>query len=330
MPSYIQRVLNPDWYHGHKRQAPYFEGWYFKVISADEKHRFAFIPGIFKHHDPAESHAFIQVLDGMKGKMSYHRYPVESFRAVDGAFDVHVGESRFRRDCVQLHIDDEHGQIIGQLDLHDLTPWPITLWSPGIMGWFGWLPNMETNHGIVSLDHRITGAVRFDDTVIDFNEGRGYAEKDWGTNFPKGYIWHQTNHFDAPGTSLIGSIATVPQMGATFAGFIVGFWHQGKLYRFTTYNGSRVTRLRVDEDHVEWELENRQHYLRLVAERAPGTRLKSPEKHAMYERVEETMRACVHVTLSEKVGRQRYPIFAGKGRNLALEVVGDLGLLLTR
>ena len=39
----------------------FFEGWYYKVVSADEKHAFAFIPGIAMDAD-GKQQAFVQVL----------------------------------------------------------------------------------------------------------------------------------------------------------------------------------------------------------------------------------------------------------------------------
>ena len=32
MANYVQRVLHPEWYHGHDKKAPFFEGWYYKCV----------------------------------------------------------------------------------------------------------------------------------------------------------------------------------------------------------------------------------------------------------------------------------------------------------
>ena len=53
------------------------------------------------------------------------------------------------------------------------------------MGWYGYLPTMECFHGILSIDHKLKGALSIDDKKISFNNGRGYIEKDWGRNFPQ-------------------------------------------------------------------------------------------------------------------------------------------------
>ena len=41
----IRAILNPSTYHGTRQKPPFFEGWYFKMVSADEKHKIAIIPG---------------------------------------------------------------------------------------------------------------------------------------------------------------------------------------------------------------------------------------------------------------------------------------------
>ena len=35
--------------------------------------------------------------------------------------------------------------------------YPGTIFSPGIMGWYSFVPFMECKHGIVSINHDLTG-----------------------------------------------------------------------------------------------------------------------------------------------------------------------------
>ena len=116
------------------------------------------------------------------------------------------------------------------------------------------VPLMECYHGVLSFDHAIRGALAVDGERIDFTGGRGYIEKDWGKAFPRGYIWMQTNHFEQPGASLSASVALIPWVRTAFRGFIVGFWHDGTLYRFATYTGADVERLELTDTHVIWTL----------------------------------------------------------------------------
>lgn len=326
MKEFVQRTLNPAWYHGHGKRAPFFEGWYYKLVNAAEDKRFAIIPGVFIHKNAAESHAFIQVLDGMAGKATYHSYPTVD--ASKNSFDLRIGGNRFQLEQIDLDIDDEHAQIQGTLRFHSLKAWHISPLYVGYMGWFAWLPFLECYHGVLSFDHAISGTLRINGETIDFTGGRGYIEKDWGKNFPKGYVWLQTNHFDAQDTSLTGAIAVVPMLGFKIAGFAIALWHKGKLYPFATYNGAKTSRFAVTDTTVAWTVYTAKHELVVQAERADGAFLKSPERVAMITRVDETLKASAHVTLNRLDGTRKYTLFEGKGRNMGLEVIGDLRMLL--
>lgn len=57
------------------------------------------------------------------------------------------------------------------------------------MGFFFYLLFMECYYGILLMNYIIFGIIYYNDIVIDFNEGRGYIEKDYGKLFLKGYVW---------------------------------------------------------------------------------------------------------------------------------------------
>ncbi len=41
MRQFAYSTLHPAIYHGHSQRPPFFEGWYFKIVSADETQRYA-------------------------------------------------------------------------------------------------------------------------------------------------------------------------------------------------------------------------------------------------------------------------------------------------
>ncbi|MBZ0295236.1 MAG: tocopherol cyclase family protein [Anaerolineae bacterium] len=323
---YIESVLHPERYHGRGKQRPFFEGWYYKLVDPTAKHRYAVIPGIFRGQDPHHDHAFVQVLDGTLGTASYHQYPVEAFQAQDDSFEVCVGPNRFCADTISLDIADGERTLQGTLHFEGVTPWPVRLTSPGVMGWYGWLPFMECYHGVVSFDHTLEGILTVDGLTVDFTHGRGYIEKDWGQAFPEAYIWMQSNHFEETGTSFTGSIAVIPWRGYTFPGFIVGLWHQKHLYRFATYTGAKVEHLSVSSEAVNWTLVDSHYRLELQADHAEGGLLKAPIRTEMHRRVHETMQSSVAVRLSDRHSRR--VIYEGNGLNAGLEVYGDTQKLI--
>ena len=323
----LRTTLHPAWYQGQSRGGPYFEGWYYKLVDSSETHRLAVIPGIFRGSDSGESHAFVQVLDGQSGQTTYHEYPADTFEAAKQGLDIRVGPNRFSLDSIELEIETQEQSLKGAVSLTDLVPWPSTLLSPGAMGPFAWIPFLQTYHGVVSFDHEIHGSLIIDGETVSFNNGRGYTEKDWGHSFPNAWIWMQTNHFDQVGTSLTLSIATIPLLGFSFRGFLVGLWHAGTLYRFTTYTGAQIDDLTVD-DHVHAVISDNAFRLEITGRSTGGGVLRGPTGVDMSGRVPESLTGLVTIRLSRWKDRGSRPIFEGTGRNAGLEVVGDTSRLL--
>jgi len=320
---FLRRTLHPAWYQGNHQGPPYFEGWYFKLVDATQQHRIAVIPGIFKAADLEKGHAFIQILDGGSGEATYHAYATDTFRAAEREFDVSIGDSRFTLEGVVLGVDSEDRSLTGQVRFTDVTPWPVRWTSPGVMGWFAWMPLMQTYHGVLSLDHAIQGSLVLDGERIDFDGGRGYIEKDWGHSFPEAWVWTQTNHFGREGTSLTASIATIPWFWTSFRGFLIGLWHGGRLYRFATYTGARIEELVIDEDAVSLVVGDGTYRLSISAHGASGGVLRGPTGRDMLGRVPESLDARVRVRLTARRSGSSAVVFEGVGEHAGLEIVGD-------
>jgi hypothetical protein len=323
----FQSVLHPDWYHGHNRTPPFFEGWYFKLVNRMQTARYAVIPGVFLHRDLSQQHAFIQVLDGIKGVSWFHVYPMDDFSAARDRFEVRIGRSIFSSERILLDIFRPDQKIKGELHFPVRNPWPVTLASPGIMGWYAWVPTMECYHGVLSFDHEIEGELEIDGSRVDFSGGRGYIEKDWGKSFPQAWIWLQTNHFEQPQTCITASVAIIPWRKNAFTGYIAGLWQSGKLYRFATYTGARIERLDVADTHITWHISSREYLLELEAVRAEGGLLHAPTTANMGRRIAETLNAQVNVRLFDRQGASEKLLFAGTGQHAGLEVEGDLNRL---
>ena len=320
--NFITSILNPAVYHGHQKSPPFFEGWYYKLISAGESEKVAIIPGIFLGED---GYAFIQVLDGNTGEVEFIKFPSDQFAAGKQEFSVHIQDNTFQLDSIQLDIHRPDFRIKGRLSFTGVTGWPVSLTSPGIMGWYAWVPKMECYHAVLGFDHEIHGVLEINNRQIDFTGGRGYIEKDWGPSFPRGYAWMQTNHFPVPGVCLTASIALIPWLGSAFRGFIVGLWIKGKLYRFATYTGAKTEHLEISDSAVVWHIRDRKHRLEIRARRGITGDLKGPTRQDMGMRVAESLVAQIETRLETSDGDV---IFEGTGRNAGLEVAGDIERLL--
>ncbi len=318
MHQFIRSTLSPTAYHGTDQPAPFFEGWYFKIVDVSQRTTFAIIPGIYKGKD---AHSFIMVLDGRTHEVTTTRFSVNDFRAATDRFAVQIGGNLFTDRSLTLNLP----HLQGDLRFNEVTPWPVTLASPGIMGWFAWMPFMECYHGVVSLDHTIDGSLIANGTPLDFTGGRGYTEKDWGRSFPQTWIWAQANHFERVGTSLTASIARIPFKGLIFPGFIIGLWHEGKLHRFTTYAQSKLEKVEVAPNEVTVCVRNRRYRLWFSAERQTTALLPAPTKtNGMVPMVNESVAGTIKMRLATRRGKI---IYEGESRNAGLEIEGDTTIL---
>ena len=326
----LRNIWRPANFHYAHRLAAgggEFEGWYFKVVDPRGQQPYAVIPGVFLGDD---AHAFVQVLDGREGRAWYHRFDVRQFRAAPDRFDVEIGSNHFGPDGLTLGIEKGETSVAssakGSVRFSSTSPWPVSWNSPGVMGPYGFVPFMECNHGILSLDHELEGQLEVDGQETDFDGGRGYTEKDWGKRFPSAYVWTQSNHFERPGISLTASVARIPWLTSQFRGFLVGLLLDGELHRFTTYNGSKIESLTLSETHLHLRIRNRTVRLEVESRKAPGAVLHAPYERQMIERVAETMTSDLELRASA-LGDGR-TLFEGRGRNACLEVQGDLHEIL--
>lgn len=140
------------------------------------------------------------------------------------------------------------------------------------MGPFSLIPNMECNHGIISLQHTTHGIIKVNDNLMNFCGGTGYIEKDWGSSFPRSYTWIQCNDF-RDNTSIVVSVAHIPFYKFCFRGLIAIVYYKGKEYRFATYNGGKI--LYASGDQIL--LRKGSYYLRIKISKGSAHPLKAPD-----------------------------------------------------
>jgi tocopherol cyclase len=313
----VQALFHPERYHGWGKTKKYFEGWYYKVVNSAEDKAFAFIPGIAMDENGTKQ-AFVQVLDGKKLTSEFHEFEANEFLTESSKFEIRLANNFFSDVKIQLDLPTANGQ----LSFKHLIKWPNKWYSPGIMGPYSFVPFMECFHGILSMDHSIQGQMTIQNETIDFTNGRGYIEKDWGHSFPSGYIWIQTNHFSQSGISLKASVAKIPWLGSSFVGFIAGVWLHDRLIEFTTYNFSKLRKSFADQAKVELIMENSKYRLEIFALREAGAKLASPISGLMNGRIEESLTAKIEVQLIDK--RDNKILLSDTGRNAGLEVAGKI------
>ena len=76
------------------------------MVSADEKHKIAIIPGIILGKD---AHAFVQVIDGSDGRTEYFTFPLEQFQADYPYFRLAIVPNQFDSSHLVVNIKQPEG-----------------------------------------------------------------------------------------------------------------------------------------------------------------------------------------------------------------------------
>jgi hypothetical protein len=178
--------------------------------------------------------------------------------------------------------------INGEIAFGELSMIRQSILTPNIMGFFSYIPNMECNHSILSMGHKLFGKLIINGEEVDFTNGEGYIEKDYGTSFPESYIWIQSNHFSSD-SRLLFSTATIPFMGFSFQGLICNLQVNEKEYRFATYNVSRLKIIKLEENLVSLSITKGRYKLLIDAKINDGKDLKAPYKGKMNKIIKEVL-----------------------------------------
>ena len=315
-------------FQGNLNKKNYFEGWYYKQVSTDGKTAISFIPGISLH--ASDPHCFVQYIivdETLENGIStgYVRFPVESFVWNDEPFAVKIEDNFFSESLVSVHLESVTDTISGNLKLGPLTPIESTVLSPTIMGPFAYIPKMECYHGVTSMNHHLDGSLEINGRTVAFSNGKGYIEKDWGTKFPKNYVWLQSNHFDEPDTSLFFSMAYIPFYVRDFLGFISNIQVNGKEYRFATYNNSKIKLSLPYDDTVLVTMENSKAKVKIFGKAEHMGNLQAPVLSGMDKTIKEGVSGTIELELWDKENNTHYQ---GIGSMAGVEIVDAEDLVM--
>lgn len=283
-------MKNPYTFQGEKniqKNNNYFEGWYFK--NTNNKNSISFIPGISIEN--GNKSAFIQIITNEFSE--FIPYLFEDFKFNHNPFYISIGKNFFSQDKISINIDTENIKAHGSLNFSNELEIEKTLFAPNIMDPFSYIPFMECNHAILNMKNTIYGQLSINSTSYLFENDIGYVEKDWGSSFPKSYIWAQGNCFQNSNSSFFLSIADIPFKSFNFVGFICVFIHNGREYRFTTYNGSKFKYI----DNKKILLKNNDYTLRIILEENSSSELIAPTQKGMKKLIKESLNSKIYLKL---------------------------------
>lgn len=322
IPFYnLKKAGNTSIFQGNKKTRKYFEGWYFKLVSADGASIISVIPGISLSGDGKEQHAFIQLINGVTAQTSYFSFPIEEFSFSKKEFAINIGDNYFSKDRVIINLKENDSTVSGNIEMSNSVDYTSgTFRTPGIMGWYRYVPFMECYHGVVSLTNELKGKLTINNEIHDFAGGKGYIEKDWGTSMPSAWIWMQSNHFSDSGSSFMLSIAQIPWLGKSFTGFLGFFHYNNRIYHFATYRRTKLN-LEIDESNLlKIRIHQGKNTFTLTGRSNNTGILKAPSEGSMDRRIPESIDAALKITMTDKNG---HIVFVDSTKVAGMELVGD-------
>lgn len=317
-------LKRPELFHGQSIKRPFFEGWYHKMSCVNGE-SIVIIPGIYRSGVSDNETAFLMLYQGSNGQVDYIAYDVNEFECNPKSYELQLGNNFFSLNKLSLNFQNERVKVYGDITANNLKPWPVNLLERGCMGWYGYVPTMECFHGILSMDHDLDGTLAINDNEINFNKGHGYIEKDWGRNFPKDWIWAQSNYFGNSKISVSVSLATIPWKNYEFSGFIIGIQHDDKLYRFTTYNFSKIVKIELNNQNLKWHIKKGAFELELeINSGKKSGLLYAPDKIDMVPKVQEYLDGSMSIVLK----KNNNLIINQSTNRAAVEIVGRTDQLI--
>lgn len=311
-------MKNPELFQGEnyiKTNKNYFEGWYFK--NTNRKNGISFIPGI--NINKKEQKAFIQVITN---DYSYFtNYNINDFEFSITPFYIKIGNNFFSKERIHIDIKDNSQKltIFGDITYSNNKNINTNNLNPNIMGPFSYIPSMECNHAILSMKSKADGLIKINNKKIKFKNDIGYIEKDWGSSFPKSYIWCQGNNFQNSNASFMISIANIPFKIFHFEGIICTLIIDDKEYRFATYNNAKIIKKDINHNSLDISLQKDHYQLNIKSKYPKGLKLSAPIKGKMEKDILESISASITVTLK----KNKNVIFYDTSTNCGLEIVQE-------
>lgn len=321
--------MNPDLYHGNNKTSNFFEGWYFKLVDKSMTNALAIIPGIYLGKSLENSHSFIQILQGNSAKYRYKRYNKDEFSTKSNSeFKISIANSSFSLNEISLDIKDDINNITGCVSFKNTLKWPDSYSNPGSMGYYNFVPFMQCYSQVCVMDMDLQGSLCINGIEIDFNGGKGYIEKNWGSAFPYSWTWVQCNSFENTKTSISCSIGHIPFMMSSFRGFLIGLFTDGKFYKFTNINNSTLAIVQNNLDVIITS-ENRKYKLIIETKTSKKDFMlcMGPRDDKMVPLVDETLKGLVKVTLIDK--QISKTIFYEEGLCCGIEYGGNQRMILS-
>ena len=171
---------------------PWYEWWYYKVVDPRSHRAFYFVYGVVNPWDtegknPA-SRTYVGMGDFSSNQICEEVRPVQDFKAEYEATDIQVGP-HFATD----------GRIQGKINCPDgsAVAWNLRVdpeWNFNAMGWGMFIRDLSNIFWYpAQASAWMSGWIETHGQRIHINEAPAYQDRNWGSSFPKWWVWLVAN-----------------------------------------------------------------------------------------------------------------------------------------
>ncbi|MBS7021087.1 MAG: hypothetical protein KH135_04385 [Firmicutes bacterium] len=287
--------MNRNGFQGKDKTNNYFEGWYFKFVTGDEKRTISLIPSISLTDKKL---GYLQVLDSEFQVADTIIFEENQIDFPEGAF-IKLGDNWFDEEEVHLNMKTACHKYVGILKLTTQFTFQPSTYAPTIMGPFSYLKNMQCNHGLVSLKSKVDGFIMVDGKRLSFQSGTCYIEKDYGSSFPDSYLWLESHHAKKHDATIFLSRAHIPFPILSFTGLICVLRDSEKQYTFATWNGAK-SEFKHKNGTYQVFVQKRDYKLTITWKQKHTYLLNSPKNGKMDDHIKESLMDEFKVVLKKK------------------------------
>lgn len=271
---------------------PYFEGYYFKFINK-QKEIVILIAGI--SISKSEKYSFIQVASNYSEKVSLFKFPLSELAAAEDHFEFRIGKNLFSQNRISFDL----GDINGEITLTNNVNWKRSFLNPNIMGFLSFIPRVECKHDVITINTEVQGEINLPEHNVQFDKGDGYIEKNWGSSFPKKYMWLHANQFKNKELSLQFAIAK-PKWFFLRPQVYIGYVMNGKIIHFATHRLCLV-KIQDHKSHTLVKIQKLRRTILIKIKNESPVSLIGPKKGGLNNSIHEYLKSDIELIVSKKV-----------------------------
>jgi hypothetical protein len=268
---------NPNGVH-EQGEGQQFEGWYYRVTEPETGESWVVITA-FWLNDEGRGRFFIELIQGSTGatyKQVFEEVDIKQYQENPGEFSLLIGDVFFSADYVSgQFIDDQGAEVNLEFNIDACAYWgaPEDDRNRWTMGWATEIIGPPLKWHVHHLKGEAHGAILVSRSGIEevrahFSGAPVHQEKNWGSEFPKRWVWMQSNVFeDRPDVAFAAAGGPVFGFDLSPSGYMMGLRWRDQFFTWRTQDGHQFK-------DVDFHLD-RQHGLAVWTLRAESLRYRA-------------------------------------------------------